>query len=212
MGVLYLTRHGETIWNTEWRLQGHLDSPLTAKGLWQAERLRDRIKNFTIDVIYTSPSQRAFRTAMIIQGGRSIPVIPHEGLMEINLGIWEGQTSEEISEAFPEAFHNFWYRPERYIPVSEGAETYEQVQSRLSDCIREITESHKDQTILVVTHALALKAFLLAVENRPIEDLFVEPVIHSASLTRVDFDATGMTVKVKNDATHLETVQGDAAF
>ncbi|EQB85893.1 hypothetical protein M918_16965 [Clostridium sp. BL8] len=78
MTRLYITRHGETLWNTEGRMQGWNDSPLTDLGIKQAEWLRDRIQDEKIDAIYSSPSNRAFKTAEIVRGGREIEIIKHE--------------------------------------------------------------------------------------------------------------------------------------
>ncbi len=82
MTKLYITRHGETLWNTEGRMQGWNDSPLTDLGIKQAEWLRERIKDLKIDVIYSSPSGRAYNTAEIIKGNRELQVIKHDGYRE----------------------------------------------------------------------------------------------------------------------------------
>ena len=63
MTQLILIRHGETLWNTERRMQGHLDSPLTGRGLWQAQRLGERLKSLAFASLYSSDLPRAWRTA-----------------------------------------------------------------------------------------------------------------------------------------------------
>ena len=64
--IIYLTRHGQTLWNIEKRLQGRDNSPLTEEGIERAAELRDRIKDIHIDIIYSSPIERALTTANII--------------------------------------------------------------------------------------------------------------------------------------------------
>ena len=50
--TIYLTRHGQTLWNLEKRLQGRGNSPLTEDGIERAKELRDRLKNIHIDYLF----------------------------------------------------------------------------------------------------------------------------------------------------------------
>ena len=52
MTRLILIRHGETLWNTERRMQGQLDSPLTERGIWQACRLCERMSAMDFSTLY----------------------------------------------------------------------------------------------------------------------------------------------------------------
>lgn len=101
MTRLLITRHGETQWNTEKRMQGRSDSPLTAHGIWQAQQLARRLKDEKIDAIYSSPTPRAARTAEILKGSRGLQVRLLDDLMEINLGDWEGRKFFRSSAALP---------------------------------------------------------------------------------------------------------------
>jgi probable phosphoglycerate mutase len=99
---LYILRHGETEWNTEERLQGHLDSPLTPRGLAQAEAQR-AILNRVLPAgaaVFSSPSPRAWRTAEIALPGHDIT--RDARLMEIALGDWTGRTLAEIGAQHPD--------------------------------------------------------------------------------------------------------------
>ena len=62
MTQLILIRHGETLWNTERRMQGQLDSPLTERGLWQARQLGVRLQSQAFTALYSSDLPRATRT------------------------------------------------------------------------------------------------------------------------------------------------------
>jgi broad specificity phosphatase PhoE len=110
---LYLARHGETLWNRERRFQGQMDSPLTARGLEQAQRVGRLLRSLTAGekdwTIVTSPLGRAHRTAAIIA-----QAIEHDAarietdprLMELNLGSWEGLTFAEIETRSPQLFED----------------------------------------------------------------------------------------------------------
>src|SRR5919109_1408470 len=63
---LIIVRHGESEWNRIGRYQGQLDAPLSGLGLRQAEALADRLRQEPIEIIFTSPLQRAAKTAEAI--------------------------------------------------------------------------------------------------------------------------------------------------
>lgn len=202
MGVLYLTRHGETEWNTLWRLQGKKDSPLTQKGIDQALALGQRLKTIAIDRIVSSSSPRALSTARYIAMDRDIPIEPSDDLMEIGLGIWEGQTTEVLKRDYPEAFEAFWNKPSAYVPVTEGAETFATVQNRMWQKTQALMQAHPHETILLVTHGIALKTLIARLENRDLDSLFQDEMIHSASLSQVIYSPKGWTLSFKNNISH----------
>ena len=72
--TVYVTRHGETEWNVEKRMQGRKNSALTENGMLQAKQLGDRMKDLPIDAIYSSPSERTLHTAELIKGERDVPI------------------------------------------------------------------------------------------------------------------------------------------
>ncbi|PNQ82063.1 histidine phosphatase family protein [Paenibacillus sp. F4] len=70
MTQIYIARHGETEGILANRMESRLDSPLTDVGLKQASALENRLEDIPFTKIYSSPSQRAARTASIIKGNR----------------------------------------------------------------------------------------------------------------------------------------------
>lgn len=186
MTKLYLTRHGETLWNTQYRLQGWGDSPLTELGKMQATWLRDRMKDLNIDIIYSSPLIRAFDTAKIIRGNKDIEIKFHDGLKEINVGDLEGLSKEERVNLYEKVNHYYFNLPSKYKPIGNG-ETFLEVKKRVSKAIDEILNKEKGKTILIVTHGTALKSYLCNIENIDIEDIHKEPFIKQTSLTEIDF-------------------------
>ncbi|MGL5086115.1 MAG: histidine phosphatase family protein [Clostridium sp.] len=186
MTKLYITRHGETEWNTKGMMQGWGNSPLTELGQMQGQWLRDRMKDLHIDVIYTSPSGRAYETAEIIRGNRDIEIIKDNGLQEINMGKWEGLSQEQIKTRSEENHFNFWNMPSKYKP--EEGEDYYKVRDRSFKTITEILEKEKGKTILVVTHTITLKGFLNKLQNKEVDEIVKPPFIKQTSLTEIDFE------------------------
>ncbi len=86
---VYLVRHGETVWNAERRIQGHSDSPLTAKGEHQARQVGERIEHAGITHIISSDLGRTRRTAEIIADACGCDVTFDARLRELNMGVLE---------------------------------------------------------------------------------------------------------------------------
>ncbi|MGC9358596.1 MAG: histidine phosphatase family protein, partial [Anaerolineae bacterium] len=185
MTTLFLTRHGETVWNAERRLQGWQDSPLSEKGVRQAEALAERLTGIDFEAIYTSPTGRAHRTAEIVRGERPLTIIPCDDLREINLGTWEGRKWDVVMEEEPERLLTFWKKPHLYEP--DGGESFVEVRDRVLPTLRDIVDAHQGN-VLVVTHAVVLKLVLAEYEGRPLADIWEEPRIEPTSLSVVNLE------------------------
>ncbi|MCL4516164.1 MAG: histidine phosphatase family protein [Firmicutes bacterium] len=200
MTRLLITRHGETQWNTEKRMQGRSDSPLTAHGIWQAQQLAKRLKDERIDAIYSSPTPRAARTAEILKGSRSLKVQLLDNLMEIDLGDWEGQNFSEVDRLFPEQSHAFWHAPDLYH--RDGVESYHDVRERLVGVIQRIVKAHPDQTVLMVSHSVATKTLMAYFEGRPFEKLWDPPVMETTALNIIEATPDAYRIVMYADASH----------
>lgn len=200
---LYLVRHGQTEWNVENRLQGFHDSPLTDLGVRQAMWLGDAFRDKPLDVIYSSSSRRAARTAELIRGDKPIAIIESDALKEINLGVWEGLTQEEAKAANPEAFEHFLQDPERF-QVS-GGESYGEVSKRAVAKVAEIVAAHPGQHILVVAHTVVVKLLMAHYEPRLLVDLWKPPYIHPVCLSHIEITADGPVIRLHADTSHYQT-------
>lgn len=100
--VLYLVRHGETEWNRQRRMQGRLDSRLTAEGREHARLNGALLAREAVEHMVVSPLGRTRETADLILAGCPIPVTYDERLVERHCGEWEGLTIDEIAARFPQ--------------------------------------------------------------------------------------------------------------
>jgi phosphoserine phosphatase len=200
--TLYITRHGETEWNIQKRMQGWMDSPLTELGKNQAEWLGQRLAEVNINIVYSSPLGRAFTTAEIICNGRNINIIKDDAFREINLGPWEGLRGDEIETFDKEQLDNFWYAPGAYVP-SIG-ETFQNVIDRTYKGVKEILSKHEGETILIVTHAVAAKAIMSYFENRTIEQFWDPPFMHQTSLSEIQIDEDTHKILMHADIGHYK--------
>ena len=139
--TIFLVRHGETEWNRARRYQGWSDSPLTVRGVAQAEAIGHRlcsIPDATDAAIVASPIGRARRTAEIIADcvGRTGSIAFDERLREISLGSWDGLGRAEIMARMGAAFEEF----EWYFRAPDG-ESYDRFEQRIAGWLAETGDS-----------------------------------------------------------------------
>ena len=145
-----IVRHGQTQWNLKLIRQGHLDSPLTEKGIAQAQALAQRLAQEEFTALYSSDLGRAVQTAQIIAAVTGHQIVTDTRLRERNLGIFQGLNGDEIKEKFPEEYR--FHRslgPDYVIPRGESVK--QQVERNIV-CLCEIAAKHAGEAILVVTH------------------------------------------------------------
>ncbi|MBE6051513.1 MAG: histidine phosphatase family protein [Clostridium sp.] len=199
MTEIYLTRHGQTLWNLEKRLQGQGDSPLTEAGIEGAKLLGERLKNIDLDVIYTSPIKRALQTAKLIKGDRNIKLVEEDGLMEINFGEYEGHTEEEmLSLGRGEEISKIFNGEMDAIPPK--GESLRMVADRVKETLDKIIEKEKDKKILIVTHGTTLKTIVSYF--REDSEIYHE-IMGQATLTKVIENNGNFSFEYINNGDHL---------
>lgn len=202
MITLYLTRHGETEWNIQKRMQGHKDSPLTEKGRKQAQALGDYLKEIPFDKVFVSDSNRAYETATTIMQGRAVPIIKDVRLREMHIGEWEGCTFEEVEALNPTESYHFWNEPHLY--QAQQGESFYDTRERAYDFIKELIETHKEGNILLVTHTITLKHMMSLWEGREIAKLWNEPFVAQTSLSIVELEEDKASIKMYAETPHLK--------
>ena len=143
-------RHGETTWNVDSRIQGHLDIPLSATGRQQAERLAGALRDEPITAIYASDLARAWETAQYIGQAHGLPVIREIGLRERDFGDFEGKTFAEIELLLPEQSMRWRKRDPQFAP--QGGETLTDLRSRVMEAAERLAARHPGEQIALVGH------------------------------------------------------------
>jgi probable phosphoglycerate mutase len=166
--LVYLIRHGETHWNTEKRLQGQLNSPLTGEGIRQATLLAGRLSSVQFDAVYTSDLERAQQTAKIITSqADTVAMTLDDRIRERHFGCFQGLTWEEITKKFPEeAAKELTGNPMNRIP---GGENKQQLLARALSFFKDIALRHPHQKILVVSHGGILNVWTRHVLHIPLD-------------------------------------------
>jgi len=184
-------------------MQGHLDSDLSELGVKQANWLAKRLEDVTFGAVYSSPLGRAYKTADIIGESKGLKVIKDNRLAEINLGIWQGKSMEEIIALDPINYDYFWNRPDLYI--NDSGETFTQVMGRVEQFFYEVANKHIDENIMLVAHAAVLRClFSVLFHDRDIENLWKNEKLMPTSLTILDYKDGKVSVEMMADTSHYE--------
>ena len=200
---IYFTRHGETLWNTLGKMQGRQNSDLTEKGLSNAKKLGLALNNIDFDVVYCSPSGRAIQTATAIIGDRDIELIKNDNLLEMNFGIWEGMTHDEVGELYPVEKHNFWNIPENYETM--GGETFEEILSRVRTFLTEIITNPNLETVLLVSHAITTKTIYAVLNDCELSEFWNSPFVSDTCLSIVEIKDGQISFLLECDTNHLNS-------
>ena len=168
----YFARHGQTDWNTLRKVQGTKDIPLNENGIRQAYQLCDYLKENSISVtkIYSSYQTRAVQTAEIAAEQFNTGYETVKGLEEMNLGLFEGHTWDEILSMYAEEFE-LWQADRRYS-TSPGGESYQMVLERVFqalDYILKQNDAASEGNVLIITHGAVIMTLLAVLRDVPFE-------------------------------------------
>jgi len=198
-------RHGETAWNVDTRLQGHLDIGLNTHGQWQAERAAQALADEDIAAIYTSDLARARATAQAIADQTSNPsarkVRLHTGLRERGFGIFEGQTYAQIAADWPEESRRWRQRDPHFAP--EGGETLTQLRERITHTVNSLASQHVGEQIVLVAHGGVMDALYRLATRQDIESPRTWE-LGNAAINRLLWTPDGLSLVGWSDTRHLD--------
>ena len=213
----YLIRHGQTDWNIEGKIQGKTDIPLNQTGLHQAELLARGMRSREIAAVYTSPLLRARQTAELLAGEKGLPVQVIPELREVDFGLWEGKTWEEIEAEYPRDLHCWEENPAVGMPT--GGETIDCCKMRCRRAVERILAEEENlpaaaaadgdvpacRDVAVVAHGgilVHVVDYLLRNQKEK-----KEIIVKNASISVVEYDrATAVGhLLILNDTAHLGT-------
>ena len=197
---LLLVRHGETTWNREGRIQGHLDSPLTERGLAQAQAAAARLARERLDALYSSDLGRAQETARQVAAATSLRVRLDGGLRERSFGILEGKTWDEIARDHPDDARLLAEDPSHAMP---GGESLVQFRVRVTDALRRLAREVGAGTIAVVTHGGVLGVLYRVAMGIPLDAPRTYETLN-AGVNHFRFVDDRWSIVRWGDADHLE--------
>ena len=201
-------RHGETAWNVDTRLQGHLDIPLNDEGLRQAQHLAQALgQSETIDAIYASDLSRAHITAQAIAQATGHTVSTHPGLRERHFGAFQGRTFAEIEVELPEHAWHWRKRTPDWVPP-DGGESLIALRERIVATVDELAARHPSQQVVMVAHGGVLDILYRAATRL---DLLAPRTweLTNTAVNRLLWTPQGLSLVGWGDTSHLDALGKD---
>ena len=214
---LLLVRHGLSSFNKERRIQGRDDlSNLSEEGHEQARALGRSLQDVSIQAVYSSPLQRAAATTSSLletQGGQTPDPVVDDGLLEVDLEPWSGQTIDELMQGSTEAYKIWKQRPmELELQRRDGSsykplpELMEQARGFISTLLERHPANGND-TVLVVAHNAILRCLMLVLLGEPdhgFRRLRVDNTSLSVFNIRPGENGPQVQIECLNSTTHLQ--------
>jgi 2,3-bisphosphoglycerate-dependent phosphoglycerate mutase len=197
---LYVVRHGETAWNREGRIQGHRDSPLTARGEAQARAVARRLARERLSALHSSDLGRARATADAVAAATGLEVRPDAGLRERAFGLFEGKTWDEIGRDHPDAARAAAADPAFVVP---GGESLLAFRARVVETMERLARGAAGGALAVVTHG----GFLSVLYREVMGLALTAPRTHTmlnAGVNHFRWAAGVWTIVRWGDADHLD--------
>ncbi|MBI3531832.1 MAG: histidine phosphatase family protein [Burkholderiales bacterium] len=196
-------RHGETAWNVDTRIQGHLDIPLNERGRWQAQRLaRALATRDSLQAIYSSDLSRAHETARAIAEATGAPLTTHAGLRERGFGLFEGKTYVEIEQTWPEESERWRKRDPHWAPLG-GGESLLQTRERILRTLHELASRHPGEQIVLVAHGGVMDQLYRAATGQDLQAPRTWQLTNTA-VNRLLWTPQGLSLVGWADTTHLD--------
>ncbi len=194
-------RHGETAWNVDTRLQGHLDIALNHKGIWQAGQVAHALADEDIDAIYASDLLRAWQTANAVAHTTAAPLTANVGLRERGFGSFQGKTYAEIELQWPEESQRWRKRDPDWAPP--GGESLRVMRDRVQTTVNALAQQHIGQQIVLVAHGGVMDILYRLASSQELQAPRTWQ-LGNAAINRLLWTPDGLTLVGWADTRHLE--------
>ncbi len=162
----YIFRHGQSSYNLAGRTQGRTnDSVLTELGREQARAVGQKLAGRGIEVIITSPLERAKETAKLANETLRVPVLTDERFIEVDVGEIEGMHYTDIQNKYGEKYQQWRSLDCKYENMCfEGGETKKQVRQRVFGGLEDYAENSAYDILAISSHGIMLSQVLIAMK------------------------------------------------
>jgi len=199
--ILYLLRHGETVYSRLGSYCGELDPELTPEGQQMAKTFAAAYRHLPWDAVYVSPMKRTIATAQPLCDAIGLEMQLRDGLKELRYGQWEDQTADYVKTHY-ETDYLHWLTEPAWNPPT-GGETAVQVASRASLVIAEIEEKYPTGQVLVVSHKATLRIILCSLLGLDLGRYRDRIEMPAASVSVVKFDVHGPLLQRLGDRSFM---------
>ena len=161
---LFLIRHGQTKWNSECRIQGWLDSPLTQEAVSRLEQIElpqsDKL------IVFSSDLDRAVHSARIIAEKAGVKVVKDSRLRERNFGVLQGKVIDK-EESLQAAWDKYHQRYQQKLNSAFGVESESKFEQRIVSFLSGLQSLDPNSDVVIVGHGEWLRAFINIIQGIP---------------------------------------------
>ena len=198
---IIVIRHGETAWNVDTRIQGHLDIPLNDTGLWQARQVAHALAGEPIAAVYTSDLQRAHATAQAVATATGAPLTTDLGLRERSFGHFQGRTFAQIEAELPDDARRWRKRDPDYAP--DGGESLVTLRERIARTVTALAARHVGEQVVMVAHGGVLDVLYRLATRQDIQAPRTWQLANAA-INRLLWTEDGLSLVGWADTQHLD--------
>jgi broad specificity phosphatase PhoE len=202
---IILIRHGETDWNTQQVFRGRADVALNKVGLAQAEAVGISLHDRAINALYSSPLNRALDTAHMLAKGRNFEVEREESFIDIDFGVWQGLSHQEVKERFKDLYTT-WLRAPHKVTFPDG-ESLEEVKFRSQRALAKIVENNPGRTVAIVSHRVVNKVLLCSITGLALSHFWYIRQ-DTCAVNSFEYKDGNYFLTLLNDTCHLKGVKG----
>jgi len=198
MTEIILVRHGETEWNVKEVFRGRIDVELNETGLKQAAFLAEYLSSLRIDAIYSSPLERALKTAEMIASYHKLDVEVAAGLIDFDYGEWQGLPHQIVKERYKELYAQ-WIKSPHQIRIPKG-ESLNDVSRRAVGVVTKVI-ARCTGTVVLVSHRVVNKVIICALLG-----------LDNSHFWNIKQDTCGMTTFTHEDERFILTNHNDTCY
>ena len=171
MTTVYVVQTGQTTLEEDQRLESAAGGPLTDQGQAEVLDAARALEGYEIKTVYACTVGEGERqTAELMAAQLKAKVRDHCELHEIDYGLWQGLTTDEIKRRQPRVYRQ-WTKAPASVRPPEG-ETLAEAQHRLKGALKEIVRRHKNGTALLVLRPVLMGLLKCLAENGELDDLW----------------------------------------
>jgi phosphoserine phosphatase len=206
MTKIILTRHGHVEGIEPERFRGRTDLPLTEIGDAQAKAVADRIAEaWSPKAVYTSPMSRCVTTGRHIASACHVESKAIEDLNDLDYGLWQWKTHDEVHRASPVLF-DAWHATPHLVRFPQG-DSLQDLVARTADALRFVLELHAGETdvVVLVGHDSVNRALLLQLLDQPLS-AYWRIAQGPCTLNEIDIVERRVRVLRINETRHLDGI------
>ena len=205
MTKFLIIRHGQSEANLLDVFAGNYDAPLTERGILQAQRTAEYIKdNFKVDKVVASDLKRAFATGKALSDLLGLDITQTRELREISAGDWEGVPFTTIKKEYPELYDQ-WFRDMSSCRCPNG-ESVRELGDRIFGCFTRLAEKNPDMTVAVATHATPIRVLQAIITYGDVSGTEHVDWVTNASVSTVIYDNGKWTFAEASYDKHLDGI------